>query len=128
MAGDQATVRALSRISAVVSFLGGAAIVGALVLLVTFFSSRGFLAEIIHGFSDPLFALIILSGVAGMVLAPFIWREQFWAMLVALALSGTFLFLFGDETLMLKWSLAGATALFMVCAGVRFWLARPAAS
>jgi len=62
------------------------------------------------------------------VLAPFIWRQQFWAMLVALVLSGTFLFLFGNETEMLKYSLAGATALFIVCGGVRFWLARPATS
>jgi hypothetical protein len=38
------------------------------------------------------------------------------------------LFLFGNETEMLKYSLAGATALFIVCAGVRFWLARPATS
>jgi hypothetical protein len=125
---DEATVRAFSRVSAVVSFLGGAAIIGVLVLLVTFFSSRGFVAEVLNGFADPLFALLVLSGIAGMVLAPFIWRQQFWAMLVALVLSGTFLFLFGNETEMLKYSLAGATALFVVCAGVRFWLAPAAAS
>jgi hypothetical protein len=124
--GDEATVRAFSRVSAVVSFIGGAAIVAALVLLLSVFSSRGIIAEVLHGFSDPLFALLVLSGVAGMVLAPFIWRQQFWAMLVALVLSGAFLFLFGNETEMLKYSLAGATALFIVCAGVRFWLGRPA--
>jgi hypothetical protein len=128
MSGDEATIRAFSRVSAVVSFLGGAAIVGALVLLLSVFSSRGFVAELLNGFADPQFALLVLSGIAGMVLAPFIWRQQFWAMLVAVVLSGTFLFLFGNETEMLKYSLAGATALFIVCAGVRFWLARPATS
>ena len=45
-------------------------------------------------------------------------------MLAAVALSGGFLFLFGNETLFLKISLSGVTALFAICAAARHWLER----
>ena len=126
MFGDPATVRVLSRVSAVVSFLGGLAIIGVMTLLLMMFSRRSFVAEFATMIRDPVFLLFVLSGVVAMALAPFIWRQKFWAMAAALALSGTFLFLFGSETELLRWSLTGTTVLFAVC-GVMHWLACPAA-
>ena len=121
---DKKIIVVLSRISAVVSFLGGVAIVSFLVLLAMLWPSGDFLTEFLRLLREPPFVAFLLCAVAALALAPFIWGERIWAMLVALALSGSFLFLFGNETLFLKISLSGVTALFAICAAARHWLGR----
>src|SRR6185503_8863013 len=103
---DKTVVASLSRISAVVSFLGVVAVMSFLVLLTMLWTSRGFLAEFVRMLREPPFVAVLLCAIAAMALAPLIWRERIWAMLAALALSGGFLFMFGNETLLLKISLS----------------------
>ena len=126
MERDQAIVAVLSRMSAVVSFLGGVAIVGFLLLLTMLWPTRTFLGELLALLREPPVIGLLLCAIAPMGLAPFIWRERIWAMLAALALSGGLLFLFGKQTLFLKISLSGSTALFAISAAARHWLGRPA--
>jgi hypothetical protein len=126
MERDQRIVSVLSRISAVVSFLGGVAILGFLLLLTMLWPTRSFFGELLALLCDPAAIALFLCAIAAMVLAPFIWRERIWAMLATLALSGGLLFMFGNETLFLKISLSGMTALFAICAAAHHWLARPA--
>jgi hypothetical protein len=127
MQRDQQIVAILSRISAVVSFLGGLAILGFLLLLTLLWPTRAFLGELLALLREPPFIGFLLCAVVAMALAPFIWRERIWAMAAALALSGSFLFMFGNETLFLKILLSGITGLFAICIGVRHWLGRAAA-
>ena len=124
MERDRKIIVVLSRTSAVVSLLGGVAIVSFLVLLAMLWPSGGFLAEFLRLLREPPFVAFLLCSIAAMALAPFIWGERIWAMLAALALSGGFLFLFGNETPFLKISLSGVTALFAICAAARHWLGR----
>ena len=124
---DRKIVAVLSRISAVVSFLSGGAILSFLVLLTMLWSTRTFLGELGALLRDPVAMTLFLCAILAMALAPFIWREHIWAMAAALVLSGSFLFLFGNETLFLKISLPVITALFAICITVRHWLGRAAA-
>ena len=65
--------------------------------------------------------LVIGVGLASAfsVLGFFIWRQQTWAMLAALALSvGMRFMFFGNETLMLNIALAGPAVLFAVLTGL----------
>ena len=123
-------VRVFARISALVSFLGGAAIIGVIALLIAAFNYRGFVQEITDLLDDlargGAISLIVLSGVGAMALAPFVWRGQLWAMLAAAGFAAGFLFFFGNETLALKLTLSGVTALFVVCAALRLSLGRSA--
>src|SRR5215210_5288775 len=125
---DRNTVAILSRTSAVVSVLGGLGIINFKILLTMLWTPRPFFAELLDMMREPPFIVLLLCAIAATALAPFIWRERMWAMLAALALSGGFLFMFGNETLFLKVSLSATTALFAICAGVRFWRVRPSAS
>ena len=127
MQRDQQIVAVLSRIAAVVSFLGGIVILSFLLLLTMLWPTRGFLGELLALLREPPVIGFLLCAVAATVLAPFIWRERIWAMLAALAISGGFLFMFGNETLFLKISLSAVTALFAICIAVRHWLGRAAA-
>lgn len=124
MTVDDGTVRILSRISAVVSFLGGVAIIGVMAMLLTLFRSRSLLAELQSLMADPIFDLFVVIGLVAMVCAPFIWRQQLWAMLVAFVIAGGLLFFFGSETELLRWTLTSVSALLAVCAGMRLWLGR----
>lgn len=124
MERDQTIVAILSRISAVVSFLGGLAILGFLLLLTMLWPTRSFLGELLALLREPLVIGFLVCAAVAMALAPFIWRERIWAMLAALGLSGGLLFMFGNETLFLKISLSGASALFAISAAARHWLGR----
>jgi hypothetical protein len=64
--------------------------------------------------------LVIGAGLASAfsVLGFFIWRQQTWAMLAALALSVALRFMFGNETLMLNIALTGVGGLFAVLTGL----------
>lgn len=127
MTVDDGTVRVLSRISAVVSFLGGVAIIGVMAMLVTLFSSRSLLDELAIMMRDPIFDLFVAVGLVAMACAPFIWRQHLWAMLVAFTIAGTLLFFFGNETELLRWLLTGSSTLLGVCSGMRLWLGRSTA-
>jgi len=116
-------VRILARISAVVSFLGGGAVVAVITLLLVMFGHRSVVQELADLFDDlargGAFAFVALGGLGAIALAPFIWRGHAWAMLAVTAIAAGFLLLFGNETLVLKLALAGITALFVVCTATR---------
>src|ERR1044072_3030353 len=122
MQSDQQIVAILSRLSAVAACLGGLAVLGFLVLVTMLWPTRSFLGELLALLREPPFIGSLLCAVVAMALAPFIWRERIWAMAAALVLSGSLLFMFGNESLVLKILLSGTTALFAICIGVRHWL------
>jgi len=75
-------------------------------------------------FEPKFFAFIIAPGIAGLALAPFLWRAKAWAMLLTLAIALMLTFLFSPETLLTRLLLPGTTALFAVFTGIQLWLGR----
>ena len=110
-------VRAAARLYAILAALGGVAILAFVALLISSFGTRGIL-------EPKFFAFIIAPGIAGLVLAPFLWMGKVWAMLLALAIALMLTFLFSPETLLTRVVLPGTTALFAVFTGIRLWLGR----
>jgi hypothetical protein len=107
--------RLVAWLYAVLSALGGALILAFVAVLIAAFGSRGL-------FEFKFFTFIILPGILGIALAPFIWRGRVWAMFAVLAIAIGLTFLFSRETLALRIALPGTAALFAVFIGVRLWL------
>ncbi len=102
--------RLLARIYAVCAILTGLGVIGAVLFLIAVF-----------GFHTADWEFLVIGvGLASAfsVLGYFIWRQQTWAMLAALALSVAIRFMLGDETLMLNVALAGPAVLFAVLTGL----------
>lgn len=112
-------VKIVSWVYAVLSALGGALVLAFVAVLVAAFGSNGL-------FEPKFFIFIVLPGVAGIALAPFIWMRKAWAMIAALAIAIGLTFLFSQETLALRLALPGVSALFAIFTGLRFWLGGPA--
>ena len=102
--------RLSARIYAICAILVGLAVIGAVLFLIAVFGFRP---------ADWEF-LVIGVGLASafIVLGFFIWRQQTWAMLAALALSVAIRFMFGNETLMLNVALSSAAVLCAVLTGL----------
>ncbi|MBV8835530.1 MAG: hypothetical protein JO000_03245 [Alphaproteobacteria bacterium] len=115
--GEDRIVRITARLYAILSALGGAAILAFVGVLISAFGARGI-------FEPKFFAFIIAPGIAGLALAPFLWMEKVWAMALALAVALMLTFLFSLETLFMRIVLPGTTALFAVFTGVQLWLGR----
>jgi hypothetical protein len=111
--------RLVARFYAVLSALGGAVILAFVAVLIAAFGSRGL-------FELKFFAFIILPGILGIVLAPFIWRGHVWAMFAVLAIAVGLTFLFSRETLAMRIALPATAALFAVFTGVQMWLGKRA--
>jgi hypothetical protein len=107
--------RLAARLYAILAALGGAAILAFVGLLISTFGARGIF--------DPKFVTFIVApGIAGLLLAPFLWVGKIWAMLLALAVALMLTFLFSPETLLTRVALPGTTALFAVFTGIHVWL------
>jgi hypothetical protein len=113
-------VRIVAWVYAVLSALGGALILAFVAVLIAAFGWNGL-------FEPKFFAFIVLPGILGIALAPFIWLRKAWAMVAVLAISVGLSFLFSRETLLLRVALPGVSVLFAAFTGVRFWLGLPTA-
>ncbi len=107
--------RVAARLYAILAALGGATILAFVALLISSFGTRGI-------FEPKFFTFIVAPGIAGLVLAPFLWRGKAWAMVLALAIALMLTFLFSLETLFMRIVLPGTTALFAVFTGIQLWL------
>ena len=74
------------------------------------------------GLDSKYVVFVILPALAAIALAVFIWRQNTWAMLAALALAIFECFMFGNETLLLNVILTGTALAFALIAGVHLWL------
>jgi len=102
--------RLLARIYAVCAILMGLGVLAAVLFLIAVF-----------GFHPADWEFLVIGvGLASAfsVLGFFIWRQQTWAMLAALALSVAIRFMLGNKTLMLDVTLAGPAVLFAVLTGL----------
>ncbi len=112
-------VKIAARVYAILSALGGVLILAFVAALISAFGSNGL-------FEPKFLVFIVLPGIAGIALAPFIWMGKTWAMIAALAIAVGLSFLVSQETLALRLSLTGVSVLFAVFTGLRFWLGGPA--
>jgi hypothetical protein len=108
-------VRIVARLYAVLSAIGGALILAFVAVLVAAFGARDF-------FEPRFFSGIVMSGLLGIALAPFIWRGHLWAMLAVLAIAVGITVLFRHDSPALQIALPGTSLLFAAFTGVRLWL------
>ena len=108
-------VRAVTRLYAALSALGGLSVLAVVAALIAAFGSRDV-------FEPKFLSFIAIAGIAPIALAPFIWRGRPWAMFAVLAIALGMTFMFSRQSVVLRVALPGATALFALFTGVRMWL------
>ena len=98
----------------------GVALLGFLVVIYTAFGLKA---------ADWLLvALVVMSAMVCFALAPYIWRQNAWAMIVALGLTVAVRAMIGIDDSPIGWVTTIVAILFAIATGLRLWLgaSRPA--
>ena len=69
-----------------------------------------------------LVALFVIPAIVCFALAPYIWRENAWAMIAALALIVAARAMIGIDGSLIGWAVTAVAILFAIFTGLRLWL------